>query len=488
MNKTIIAIACAAVLGAAPTIASAGILDTTVNFETTGQSMWGEGAALGFNDNRTLLATSWDNALGGNTGFANPRGDGVKGEWPKVCVGGSIFGPGGCVGGGEYVISDGWNLGQWGASLTGQTNGSAALKLNASLDSGSVSVKYPIKVQFDTPDARATPGALVQITSSYSLMPHAELRTQSPTGGVKLTLDAAYNASVNGTVCTGGCNNVSATLANGSMSNDLVSFHSSNLQGTAEGMINDSVPYAISGRMPSINTVGGAQGNTLTSSGSDQFLSGSVNVSQIVSAALGIPLNGSVNVGGVNLGYKTVDLAFSAGLGLTQDFSFDADPWVRYDLSTGQSIVQRLGDTLAFEMPQDVGGVTVTPTVFLEDPELRNLTRLTGDIGMDLDILQLNAGVDIPTINVFGLGTVGGGHLGFNVGPAVALHPRAPLGGGLGLYDQTWEMQGFQAVTLNSFEVAAVPEPGTWAMMLGGLAGLGLMRKRGIGRAASVRI
>lgn len=486
MKKTIIALACASIVGAAPTLATAGILDNTVTFESSGQSMWGAGAALGFNENRTLLATSWDNALGGNTGFAHPRGDGVKGEWPKVCVGGSFLGPGGCWGGGEYVISDGWDLGQWGASLNAQTSGSAALKLNASLDSGSVAVKYPIKVQFGTPDTRATPGSLVQITSSYELLPHAELRTASPSGGVRLTLDAGYNASLGGTVCTGGCNNVSATLANGSMSRDLVAFNSSDVQGTAKGMIGDSMPYSITGRMPTINTVGGLQDGALVSSGSDQFLNAGVNVSEIVSAALGIPLNAHINLGGVNVGYKTVDLAFTAGLGLTQEFSFDADPWVRYDLSTGQSIVQRLGDPLAFQMPDGVSGVTVTPTVFLEDTELRNLTRLTGDIGMDLDILQVGAGVDIPTIDVFGLGRVGGGHLGFNIGPLVGLHPRAPLGGGLGLYDATWEMEGFQAVTLNSFEVAAVPEPGTWAMMLGGLAGLGLMSKRRARQAAAL--
>ncbi|MCE4554486.1 hypothetical protein [Pelomonas cellulosilytica] len=441
-------------------------------FATQGQGMWGSGGSNGFDVEMRLLGTSWDLSGGASSGFAHPHGDGVKGSWPRICA----FG--GCIGGGEYVISEGWDLGTWGMDLGGHTAGQAGLYFRSNFDNGRIAVDYPIQASFTLPD-KARPGQQITLSSAYTLSPDAQLKTRSPSGAVELSLDTSFSAAVGGTACLGGCYSGTVPLGGGASRSRLVGLSSNELGGSVEGALAESLPYGGSAHMPLIQTQGGLQGSVLRASGSDRFLAANVNLSQIVSAALGIPLNGSVQLGSLAVGYKTIDLSTGLGLSLDQSFTFEAEPWVRYLLSGGQELTARLGDDISLTMPDVAGELVITPTVFLKVANLTNVTRLSGDAALDLSALQASAGLEIPSINVFGLGTVGGGSMSAGFGPVLSAHVSAPLGGGIGLFEDTWQLGGFQALQAGSMSVLAVPEPGSRSMLItGGLLCVGVAWRR----------
>jgi hypothetical protein len=436
-------------LAIGPGSANAAIYGADLGFETAAQSMWAQGSA-GILDINYFIGPEWDKSgsVGGITSVSTPEVTLI----PEVCVWGV------CT---PAVTIPALDLGEYGAEISGETDGRIGFDLDIDADSGSVNVEFPVGVTIEYPDPMTVlSGETFTISTGFT-----EADTAMSTNFPEASLDLDFVFDV---YATGGIEVAvvdSAYLSFGTInvdeSLDLISIDSSTDVELDLGIAN------ITAQFPDIDTeVSGtdASGN-LASFDDDFLLDVDIDVDYVVTTLLGLPpLGGEFEVLGAYGYYTLLDLLVGAMLMVEQEFTFDPTLMVRLDFTTGESFSVPVGESVSMVAPDYGTTIGVTPTFYL-DNLFTNTTSLRIDPTFDFELLAAGVGIDFPDV-VNGLG-VGDVELGF--GPLFGYN-WTTAGPAIALFSESWELQGFQEFQTAMLSIQ-VPEPNTLVLFVIGLFG-----------------
>lgn len=400
-------------------------------FETSNQSLWGSGGAAVLDD--------WDYFLG-------PR-------WSKSGSAGKVHKktlvPGGCLPG--WLGGGCWDpvTSSLGAEIRGSTNGEVGIDLYADWDTGSVNVNYPVGVSLEYPDPwTVKPGELFSISSSYVTDSAASLNTNFPEAHIRA--DAVFDvfADAGGKVCLAGCLGGHFTLFDVNKRLNLLDI-SSNASFEANLPAGTG---SIRAAIPDIDTVGILDNRALSSSGSNTFLDLDIDLDRVVTNLLALPpLGASVNALGTTFSYNVLDVSAGVALDISQNFLFQPDLKVELDL-LGKKETFSVGESIELTMPNYT--FDIKPT-FMLDNQFFNETTL--DIIPDLSLSALSVSA-----------------AGASFGPVFEERISSTIP--ITLFDDSFALNGFQAVSTRSFKVIPAPEPSVIMLSLVGLLSLAISK------------
>lgn len=331
--------------------------DAILDFDTSGQSMWGSGSAASINFTKALLGGSFGPLTGVTSVFGLP--------------------------------------------VSGSVSGTAALDASITGNTGTVSVDYPVDVEVDTPDS-VVPGQAFIVSTNVTGLGQAALDTQFPSINASLSLDLSaqvsggvgpfsfspsWAASVPlGTVGSGS----SVNLAFGDTSVDAAIPNAFATAGTAPAT------QARGSTLRPISSIGQENGNFL------QF-----NVDSVVGLAKDLPiptlqaiLGADQQKIGLGLlgtwGYNILDASVHAGLGLAQKFTFVPQE-VDVTLTPNFSPVGktgRVGSSFSFVVPTTwTQSVSISASYSLKG-SLISETDLVGSASIAVTAVQFQLGPD----------------------------------------------------------------------------------------------
>jgi hypothetical protein len=423
------------VLGTA-CLTHASVIDSSLNFATVNQNLWGPGTATIVDESITL-----------------PPPDGFSGSVSLP----NLEDPTSAIA--DFIGID------VGAHLSPTVTFDTGLTASFHANTGSIDLNYPTQVSLSLPDSvqagqsftvsAALPGPpqlsqfaalpvsalvgaagtgyenpnlnrfLTSVVGGALLQPTAGFTTVFPYAEARVNLDLTATGSVASEVCLVFCID-GPTLDLGSVNLNQQLFELSTLDGLRvldQSVVpfNQTVPVAegvsIAFDSPNISLDGALRTNgTLSDSQAQDFLDFSFNVNQL------IPLIGQIlqsNIGPV--GYDLLSVTPTISLGIQQQITFQPTPMVALqfdapvvDNRTGQltNLVQfAVGDSVS--LTPTVGGgllssssLSVKPTFFM-DNTIHNTTRLV--LGGTLEVAAL--AIDTPQLGpvidpVFDLGTI----------------------------------------------------------------------------------
>lgn len=476
-----------AALAAAASLAAAGspaaVLEQSLSFRSADQSLWSSGGAFQFDWQR----------------FVGLQADPGAWVYNPAAVSGSYDMP--------FPIPDF----DYTANPYFEFNSAFRLgvDLGARLGGGAVDAQLDWGVAIDAPE-RIVRGQAFSLAGSATRLGSSGFGTQAPTamawfdgildmylgGYVRITTGEDlgshdYRMGNKGFTDNNTSNNPYRTLADVNLSPEIASFNrDGNGQLRVAGQTIGGVGSAYQVGATTITAgdwrvapAGSLQGATLRGQDQTTLLTATLDVDQMAllgSPALGTGFAHDWGVIDIDMGYEIVDLKASLGMGLKQDLALDSTLNVRLDFSEavlvdGAPATSWTGSLDALPALTLLGdAVTVTPT-FGVDAELHNQTALTFSAGAGLTLLEAHAylGYDV---SFFGVG-VDGTVVDANLGPFYSWNTTIPLGD-IGIYDQRFALQGFQAVAGQAFVLSAVPEPGSGLLWLAGLGAIGIFRQR----------
>lgn len=375
---------------------------TSLPFSVDGASMWSSGPAFSFHESN-FFGLQWDE-------FENYSGPGF--------------------------------------SVTAETTGRVGLEYDFHIDTGSVNIDYPMQSSIQFPDY-VPAGDPVVLNSSYTVSSGANMNTFSPQLMANVSLPFEMTAGLFGELHPWGFDPIYADIAlppiDGTTS--LLDIDSSNPFFTQDfgGFGN------ITASIPTINTSSTMLEEILFSSGSDDFISLSLDVDNVASTLIPWipPLEISESFGDMaNLDISLIDVTATLGGTLQQDFQFSPNLLVDYTLETGQTYLNnKVGESFGFIMPSDVddGYMDVTATYHL-DNTLTNSTSIGLTPGISLDVLQAE-------VDVFG-------HDIAHFGPAYSNSASAGLFP-IDVYSSTFPVGGFP-VYQETFSIETDDEEGEY--------------------------
>jgi len=440
MKKTSVYVFTLGLLGLLAALpAAAQVVDSgTLNFQTSGQSMWGSGSAFNFSASPTLF----DLNLNGST----TAGIGSTGGCP-FCLG---------------------------ASLTASTSGDFGLGANVNVNGGTVDATVPVDVTIGFPGSLVAPSTPINLTSS-ALFGTGSLTTASPSIQASANTFGSIGASLSGTACAVACT-----------SGTIVSVGPLNLGTTLFSIDSKTTPPQTISLFPGVDlnvglpfvATSGTGGpapfppplSISASGGPSNFLGVNANLTNLLTSALGLPpLSGSGSLGPLNASYNILTVSAGLNLGATQAFNLSATPLVAYkvvEVGAGgtnfTTSAMPVGTPFNFSL---LGGVSafITPEYFLS-ADLMNNTGLALSASAGLSALGASLGVS-------GLGS-------FSIGPVINLSQNFPITS-LSVYDNTFGLGGWNMFEGKTFEITATPEPGTLLLLGSGALALarGLRRR-----------
>ena len=511
-------------------------------FESTGQSMWDSGSAFRIEDSM-FLGTQWSNktaTIGGIAGDANQEitpnipavtvpvwrptptwRNPLAGYWTNVQVSPAI----------DAVTIDT----RTGAELNVHTSGKVGLEFGYSIDSGSVDTRANFQAVAELPDSVKSSEFFSLITNST--FDDGSLQTQSPKIEAYISAIMQLSGSIDAQACalTFGCaSSGSMALPTINLDQRILSIDPNSLKVldgvmpdgkalaevpilnqslTLEGGLTATVPpvpgFMLTGPgftigtlpspaivlaemtvyAPDIATTGTGSGEKVTSSGRDDLLSLQLDLDGAATMFAGLPPAGMdfnlINTSELELSASLDLIDVDAGpvLGVTQDFEFTptlmadiafSNPVQIYGLSGFHNDWSGLWSALPqFSINETT---TFTPSFWLD-------ATLTNDMGLDLglvgtlDLLKLGA-----TASIGGLDQLNFNSLSLNqiLGLGNTLFETSKVG--FSVYDTTFNLFGFDPIVGSPFTLdVAVPEPGTFGLMLVGLVALQLRRRQRAG-------
>ena len=450
--------ACLLVFAAVP--AQAATYSAGLDFEATDQSMWSQGTA-GIIDFNRFIGPQWNESgtVGGIAHVTTPEITIV----PEVCAWGV------CT---PEVTIPAANLGDYGATISGSTNGRIGFDLNFDLDTGSVNVDYPGTANFEYPDAGdIIPGAGTLAISTLFSEGSTALSTNFPEAS--LTLDFVFDVFASGAfkACIATCGTLNFPTIDVDETISLLDIDSNTTEVNFDlGFVN------IGAQLPDLDTaVAGtnAAGNLATSGiGADPLFDLDIDLDLIATTLLGLPpLGAEVGLLGASAGYTLLDVLIGAEVKVLQQFVFDPILMVRLDASDGQSVTGAVGSNLVFNTFAG-GETTVTPTFFLQN-SFRNITSLRIDPTFDMELLAAHLGLDLPDV----VNALGVGDINLSFGPLFETH-QFLAGPAVDIFNESWTIP-FDPIVGASF-IVRVPEPATVTLFGIGLAlfGVGALRNR----------
>ncbi len=435
----------------------AAMYASDVAFETTDQSMWAPGAA-GILDINHFIGPQWNESgsIGGIAEVTTPSITLI----PEVCLWGV------CT---PAVTIPSADLGDYGAEITGQTDGQIGFDLALAADSGSVNVAYPVGTTFEWPDPQDLSAGAPLLLSTSLAEGATAMSTNFPEAS--LTLDFVFDVHAEGgfEVCVAFCGALDFPTIDINETINLVDIDSNTTAITF-----DIGPITTTAQIPDLDTstTGTNASGDLVSSGigSDPLLDVDVDLDLIATTLLGLPpLGAEIGIFGASAGYELLDVLVGANVQVVQSFTFDPTLMVQLDLSDGQSKTVAVGDSVLFDTPV-AKETTVTPTFFL-DNTFTNTTSLRIDPTFDLEILSAHLGLDLPGI----VNALGVPDININLGPLFEQHLTTP-GPDIAVFDQSWALP-FDQVMAANFTIRT-PEPGALILLGTGLLGVAVSRRR----------
>jgi len=241
-------------------------------------------------------------------------------------------------------------------------------------------------------------------------------------------------------------------------------------------------------QLPVVNTNGGLNNGVISSSGSNDFLDANVDLGGVATMGgfpptqIGLDL---IDAGGFKVSAKFYALDVLAGpsLGLTQNFELKPTLMVHIDFSrpvkiAGESGLQTYWEGAWSKLPDIalLGATTFTPTYWI-DAGLTNNTGLDLNLIGTMDLLKFNftasaGGVNILSTNPVSLNSL----LGLNNQLFSTPSLNFPV------WNNTFQLGGFNTIAGTPFTIgvtSAVPEPGTFFLLIAGLGCVILLRSRG---------
>ncbi|MEZ5566436.1 MAG: VPLPA-CTERM sorting domain-containing protein [Gammaproteobacteria bacterium] len=468
--------------------AEQNLLDANASFATTDQSMWGTGSAFNFNYYKFLGVDSNPAPLVIGAG----SGDTVSVRVPLV---------------GTYQINPYQQY---------DTDFKVGIEIGASVNSGSINANLDYNLNLSAPDAlhvgqkfSLTSTATPLNTSSFVTSP---ANASAYVDGVLETYLGAYvrvdydqpgilpdqdlRLGNKGFTKNNTSNSPYSTLVNINKHEEIIGINR-NASGyirylggsdlTDGDLLYDTVgagssvslgPIEFTAGNWNVIANGGLQGNSLVGSGQDTLMTMTLDIDHLIlgSAALGYSLDHDWGAIDYHLGYDVVDVDAGLDINLQQNFNLNSIVLVQLNFSDNV-LIDGVGEANtwfgAFENIPDITLLTSdvdVNTTFLVQAALQNDTGL-GFVGtLDTTILEAAAriGWDISGNT---------GSRGFSVGPFY----QKLLGIGLGdisVYNDTYELQGFNVVDGGSFKLSTVPIPAAAWLMLGGFGALGVIGRR----------
>jgi hypothetical protein len=276
---------------------------------------------------------------------------------------------------------------------------------------GEINARYPMDVVLTYPDPRTLrPGDAFTIGSSFARAGTGALSTTAPDFGFKLRGILTGQVDVDATIYWPGPSDSSANLFSSGPIDLSTDIFNTDLPGFRELVGSDEHFELLNGIIegtygfPNVTTSGGnGPGNTLVSTGSDDFLTVDLSITDAVLALLGSPIDlngeGSTFDGALSWEFHVLDLYFQAGLSIAQKFTLDPRPVVSLQFSTGVTKTFFVGDPVSLTMPLVTGGsavnnLTVTPT-FTTEAQVRNQSDLEFTIGLFFEPLSGSLTVNI---------------------------------------------------------------------------------------------
>ena len=468
-------------------------------FSTIGQSMWGPGGAIRFQD-EIFLGAEWTNLSGG--------------------IGAIILGTG------------------LRADLT--TSGKLGLKFGYTVDSGSVDADAEFSATAILPSMDPTRGQFFNLNPMSSL-DNGSIGSQSPKAEAFINAIAELSGSVTGKACLTfvGCAQDTLPLPSVAVEQPILVIDPNSLKilpglppplpdplaeiailnqevtlegtltptpnppfvlpgfkvSTAAGTIIDTSPTgtpefevdlaSIEAQLPDISTSGGLVGNLIKSSGRDDFLSAKIDIDGVATMA-GLPPTGIgvtlVDIPGFKIGVQFDALDVDAGpdLGITQDFELDPTLMVRLDFSAPVTIGSMSGMHTFWQGAWDslpsialLETTTFNPTFWLD-------AMLTNSIGIDLglsgtlDLFKFEGTATVAGIDLISIGPISLNSL-LGLGNELFSTPKLRLP----IFGNSFALGGFNMVAASPFTINVnVPEPGTLILLLFGLGSVASARRR----------
>ena len=425
----------------ASSLSTTKTITQTLDFKTSNQSMWSSGSGNSFS-NTTTLGTSWD------------KSGGID---PVTLVDSKCF-LGICT---PSVKTP---------SVSGSTSGNISLTNTFTATSGTVNADIPIDLTLSLPSS-ITSGQIFSIDTGYTLNSKANFETFSP--GISENLDLNFKAAANLNISgiTNPKFNVDKTFNLLQIDNHIVS----------KDIINNNLG-SLTVTVPQVNTKGTINkgSNSLSSSGSDTFANGTLNITNIAARLADLPpLSGgdSFGVGPLKVGYNYNLLTVDGTLNLnaTQSFGLNIQ-----NLPATLSLLDNSGKAISsykFKLGDTISGILAP-------------TNWSGNFQESVDInalLSNNTGIQFePGFSVSALGagiTYPGGSK--NLGPLFSASTSFPITP-ISVYNKTFALGGFGTQVANfstGFSVqntsTAVPEPSNiLGALLGGYGVTRLFKKR----------
>jgi hypothetical protein len=481
---------------AAPLLVEYGNLQ----FQSTGQSMWGAGNAPGLTIDR-FLGVEWNDSatLGGTTGdvfttsvpYPHPH---LPSGWEChgfLCTGGHFHDPGGIhIHEADVTVDT-----RTGPEVDVSTSGKVGFQFGLAADSGSVDTQVEFAANLLVPDPKDLVKGEFFNLNPDSVLAGGQLATNFPELTASLDAVVGVRASATGTVCVppAGCVDTSTgQLGFADQVVPLVSFNEdSNGQIKVLGQLDPalfqfdseiSIPGPSGGSLggvtvhvPDINATGGVVGDRLVASGQDDLLKVTADLDGLVLAPLGLPGGGvGFNAGILSMSADLIDIDMGPIMKIVQDFEFSPTLWV--DLLFDNPVLiaglatPQMGWSGAWGALPGIALLTeqtlVTPTFSLQGLFTNN-TALGIDGIFQLDILKAAFALEAFGLS-FDLG---------ELGPLVQFLERSNLFNTPPLFSSTYSLGGFNQITGASFllSTATVPEPDTLVLI-----GLGLLALAGL--------
>lgn len=472
-----------------------------LQFQSTGQSMWGPGNAPGLSIDR-FLGVQWNEsaslgAIAGDvftTTVEYPHLHAPSG-WEChgfLCSGGHFHNPGGIHIHEANVTVDTRS----GGKVDVNTNGRVGFQFGLSADSGSVDAEVEFSANLLVPEA----GDILQgeffDLNPGSMLAGGQLATNFPELSASLDAIVGVRASATATACvppTGCATTSTGQLGFADQVVPLVSFNDdSNGQIKVLGQLDPtlfqfdseiSIPGASGGSLggvtvhvPDINATGGVSGNKLKAAGEDDLLKVTADLDGLALAPLGLPGGGvGFDAGILSMSADLIDVDMGPIMKIVQDFEFEPTLWVDllFDnpvLLAGLSTPQTSWSGAWGALPSIalLGDRTqVTPTFSLKGLFTNN-TALGVDGIFQLDILKAAFALEAFGLS-FDLG---------ELGPLVQILQRGNLFNTPPLFSSSYSLGGFNQVVGDSFLLSAtrVPEPGSLVLIALGLLALAALR------------